>query len=770
MRKSLTKLTFLYLLLFAYTVYADEIIKQIRIEGILRSSEEFVRSVIQSREGKVFDKIILRDDIKRIWALDIYEDVRAVFKDGILTFYLKEKPIITKISFEGRDEISEEDFNEIVFLKEGDFFDELKLQKQVRKILELYFQKGYLFARVSTKVKRDEKKNTVEVQVKIHEGEKFSVKQIVLVGAQKLPSSKIKKYLPFKEKNIISMITGASSFDYIKFEESEENVKIAYLDFGFLDAKVKDASFVILPQSAQVLLIYPVREGRKYKVSSVLVEGDIIFDEIEENFTLKPGEWFSRKKLVDDIRWISLLYQDVGYSKTNVFPLFSKRPVSRDFGEVDVKITIEKGNLTWIRTIEVEGNTRTRDWVIRRRILISEGELYSFSALSLSHQNLFATGFFEEVNIYPMDFSPDEVDVKVSVSEGRVGLLSFGAGFIPSANITRSIFGLLQGNLRNFQGYGRRLGFFVSIGGGIVFFNVFAEDPHFLDTNWILGANAFNQYLSLYHFIKDSLGGSITVGQNLTRTMSIRVLPTIEFVRVRDLFGAPLPLFWEALGKDRAEMRAVEVKLLSNTTDHPFFPTRGHSLSVWSKVGGFGGDLNFVKGGVNWSVFIPLVWKFVFSQSLKFGIGRGIEFPLLPYPERFFAGGIDILTGYTIRGFYPYSIGRRVQYGVRIGPLIQKREIVAGGNAVFVSNTEIVFPIVRQIGLSFAVFFDSGTVWYPGDRISLDLLRASVGFGFRWLTPFAPLRFEFGFPILKRPEDIVRNFDFSIGLLGLIAQ
>jgi outer membrane protein insertion porin family len=731
-------------------------IYEVKITGAERVSEEYIRSVILSKEGKKLDPITLRQDIERIFKLDFFDDVKAEFKDGILTFYLKEKPIISEIQVEGRKELEEEKFKEIMKLKQGDFFDERKLKSQIDSIISEYRKQGFIFTRIESKIEQLPQ-NRVKVKLKIEEGKKFLVRKILFSGAKKLSEDELKKCIQTKETNPLKKIVREGKVDINTVNLDKENTKICYLDWGFLDAEIKSPPVLIIdPAKEETLVLFRVaNEGERYKVKRLNLAGDIIFDkeQIIGNLKTKENEFVSRRKVLEDIEWITSLYQDVGFGQARVDPLISKEK-----NLVDIDFQISRGDISYIKNINIKGNTRTRDFVIRRNISLLEGEAFSRTALVKSYFSLMRTGFFEKVDINPIFLEDNRVDLDIEVKEGRMGAISLGGGFSPQfGNFFQSLFLMFQGQLANFRGMGQNLGFYLALGGGFAFFNFYFQDDHAFDTDYIMGINLFRYQSFFLPFRKISTGGKFNTGFFLEEKTKFVLSPGMEIVDVYDRrTGRRIPLYQDdpGAGFGRSDLRFLRAEIRNDTRNNPLAPSRGRLITLWSKVGGvFGGDLYYVKFGISNTFFIPIKWGIVFSPALRLGAGFGLTASrFLPYPERFFAGGI-----YSMRGYEYFSLGRKVQVP-GIG------EIVLGGNKSAISNLELIFPVVRQAGLFFVLFSDIGQVFAEQEKIDILNFRASYGFEIRWISPFGPIRFSIGFPIVKKPGDQFRPFDFSLGL------
>ncbi|MCS7213340.1 MAG: outer membrane protein assembly factor BamA [Candidatus Calescibacterium sp.] len=743
----------------------ERAVEEIRIEGLERVSLEYVLSVIQIQVGEKPDSIKIRKDIERLFKLGFFEDISVSFEAGILVFRFKEKPIISDVKIEGRDQLDEEKLKGAIILKKGDFYDEQRVLNQIEKIKEEYMKEGFILADVIPEVQRIEAENRVNITLRIKEGEKFLVRKIIISGARKLREEEVRDELETKEQNILRNIGGESKLDLLKVQRDSTKLKFVYLDNGFLDVKTEEPVVLFNPVKREAVLIYNVGEGIRYKIRSLDIYGDILFpkDQILRNLRSKTEDFFSRRKVIEDIDWISSLYQDVGFAQTLVIPSISKLEGSpnQDFGYVSLDFKVERSRMFYVRRISITGNSRTRDFVIRREISLLEGEAFGRTSLFDSYIRLMRTGFFENVEINPYFLQDGGADINVNVKEGRVGAVSLGGGFSPQfGKIAQSLFLMFQGNIANFRGLGQNLGFYVLFGGGIAFFNFYLRDEHIFDTDYIAGINVFSYQSVFLPFVKRTLGAKPNFGLFVSRRTKVIMYPGFEIMNVYSRAGERIPLYQDDVGAGfgRSDSRFLRIEVINDSRDSVLAPTKGRYITFWSKIGGaFGGDLYFLKLGNITSFYIPTGFLgSVFAPSFRLGLGFGLTSSrFLPYPERFFAGGI-----YTMRGFDYFTLGPRESYTYDN----QVRSIVLGGNKMFISNIELVFPISKQLGIFFVPFADIGQVFREQQMIDPSDFRLSTGFELRWISPFGPLRFSFGFPVVKKKGDQTRIFDFSLGL------
>ncbi len=560
------------LVLFSVASHAADVSKQkveeIIIEGLYRISSELVREYISIREGDILDKDAVRNDIKSLYNLGYFENIRVYTKPvtgGVVLIYrLKEKKYVRDVKFRGMKKVKKEDIEKDLQLKKGRFFDKSRLDKDVKTIRRAYEEKGYFLAEVNPVVK-DSGKNAVEVIYDVKEGSPVRVKRIFISGNVQIPDEEIKRIMQTREWWPLSFLTRSGKYEVDKLSEDLDRIRFYYMDKGFLRVSVGQPVVEVSRDKKYIYISIPVEEGDKYYIGKIDVENNVIFSrsEIIKSLKTKEGEPFSRSKVGMDILTLTRKYEDIGYAYCNVEPIIRPDDVNKT---VDITFRIETGELVYINRIDITGNTKTRDKVIRREIRLGEGDLYNASLLAFSRQRLMATGFFEEVKIKTRPQGERRMNLVVDVKEGRTGTLTAGVGF----SSFESFIGTFQASFGNFMGYGQRVRMNFEISSRRKNAALSFLDNYFLDTDWSFGLDMYAQDQNYIDFTRRAYGGVIRVGRLITDFTRFYISYKLEKVGITDISGSGLSSLFEG-----GWTSSMSLELVRDTRDHPFDPKKG---------------------------------------------------------------------------------------------------------------------------------------------------------------------------------------------------
>ncbi len=732
------------------------LVRGVRIEGLQRIEEDTVRLNLQQGNGVPLQRDLIAEDIRRLYGLGYFEDVRVTTEpagEGAvrLVYSFEERPIVRSVTFSGNHEIEDEKIQEVIDVPLRSMLDMNRLRRVSDRIKDLYVEKGYNFTQVYAETTRLPN-HEVSVHFRIEENLKVSVNRITFIGNDVFSSERLAEIIETKEDGLFSFLTDSGVFKEGSLARDVEMLTNFYLNHGYIKIRVAPPSAYLSPDRKSVSVTYRIEEGPQYFVGDVKLQGELIFDEgkMRRAFQTQPGLPFSRERLGADVQGVSEQYQDVGYAFVSVAPLTDIDDASRI---VDLTFDVDKGNLTYINQIRIRGNTKTRDKVIRRELLVVEGQLFDGTQLRRSRERVFALGFFEEVNFStePAGTTGDKIDVIIEVKERSTGTLSVGVGF----NSLDKFLGIGQVSFGNLLGYGIRLNANAEFGARRQYYTISYTDPHFLDSNWSLGVDVFNSSRQYLEYTQESVGGRINAGYLIFLNTRLYTTYRYEDISYTNFVGGGSDFF------RTGATGSLGTSLVRNTKNHPFDPTGGSILSggvEWADPA-FLGDHSFIKYNLNGTWFQHLFLGVVFSTHGEVAWGNSTVGGSLPFTERYFLGGITSLRGYNYR-----QVGPRLRIPGGSGTdVFQPVEIVQGGNKMAVLNSEITFPILPQAGIKGVLFFDAGNAWAEADPFFADPLRMGAGFGFRWFSPLGPLRFEWGYPINRRPDERPSVFEFSIG-------
>jgi len=732
------------------------LVTQIDVVGARKVEESTVRFKLKTRVGDAYSPEVVREDIKALYSLGYFEDIVVqadIFEGGLkLSFVLQEKPSIQSIKIVGAKKLAPDKVKGKIDLVEGAIVPPGALTKNADKIHLFYEEEGYYQARVEG---REERISPQEVTVtfEIVEGDKFDVGEIRIVGNKYLKEKDIKGKLQTSE--LYLWFFGGT----LKREELRrdlDRIRAYYLDNGFLDIAVEEPEIEINEAKRRLRVVIRVEEGPQYRIGNLTVKGNSLFPEavIRGQIRTQTGGIFSREMLQGDVVAITDRYAERGYLFADVAPITDIR---RTDYIVDVALEITEGRQAFINRIEIAGNARTRDKVVRRELQLIEGDVFNSALLQASRRNLEGLGYFEEVKLETRrGTAEDKVDVVVELKEKPTGAFSIGGGF----SSTDGLIGMVSLSQSNLFGYGKRAIASAQLGTQASRFNLVYSDAHLWDSNVLFEVRGFKtdtNYQNNQGFNTDTTGGVFSLGHHLFERVFGYVSYTIEDVLIKDVTAnAPFLVQQQAAENGGWSLTsAVGASVLRDTRDSFLEPTRGNRTRLAATYAGgyLGGDNNFTKYSVESSQYWPVWWKLVFNLRGTFWYGDSFgDTPQLPVQERFFLGGAN-----TIRGFRNFTISPTDPAG---------GDGLTGGNKAFFVNTELIFPLAEAMRMRGVVFFDIGN--NLDERDSLENLftrqaRYGTGVGIRFNSPLGAIRLDWGFNLNQRPNEKLQVLHFTAG-------
>lgn len=740
----------------------NERISDIVITGNESRETAAILPLLTSKVGDSFSAAKANEDVKAIYRIGIFQDVQveSVKTDkGISLIYtVVEKPIVRAISITGNKEIASDKLREAIDLKTNSVFSSDLLAKSAKKIKTLYANEGYYLAEVDPSTTKSGK-NGIRVTFAVKEGDKVLIKKISFEGNKVFSQRKLRKQMETKEKWFLSWITGSGTYKEDVLKSDVNRIADLYYNNGYINVKVAEPQVTLLPDKSGLLITIGITEGDQFRTGTISYKGDLLEsqDVLQSKIKLKSGDVFSREVLRGDVFTLTDVYADKGYAFANVTPLSKIDPEKKT---IDITFDFEKGDKVYIERINISGNTKTRDKVIRREFRLAEGDLYSSSALKRTKQNLSNLGFFEEATIAPAKgSSANKLDLNTEVKEKSTGQFSIGAGYSSSDGI------IGQGSIQqsNFLGLGLKGTLSASLGGKTQLYNIGITDPYFLDTNWTLGFDVYRSERDYEDYSRRVTGGDVKMGYRLSDQLSTFWLYKYEVKKLYDFSNAYLAdpsLKTETSGTIGSLYGSISL----DKTDYRLDPTKGYTGTFSAEYAGLGGNQRFARFIGQSAVFFPFLWNTVFSLRGELGyimqIGKEI-----PIDEKFYLGGISTLRGYSSRTVCPVQTSYLKSIDSVTGLATTTASTVyLGGIKEAVINAEYVFPILKDAGLKGVAFFDVGNAYGPGEQYFSKLLM-SYGLGVRWYSPMGPLRLEYGIPVNPREgiDSSSGKFEFSIG-------
>ncbi len=720
-------------------------IAAIHVSGNARIDGGAILHNVNSQAGDRYDAAKLREDLGQVFRMGYFDDVQIEVKDTEkgkeVTFVIKEKPVVSRVMYEGLNELKEENVKEVVSVSVNKILNSKELYESAQKVQMLYKEKGYYNTQVDTQLSTPTP-SLVDVRFIIKEGTKVYIKEIKVTGNKVIPYKQILKVIETSKKGLFSWFTDSGVLKREVLAQDAERIVAFYNNQGFIDSRVGEPEVVQIGE--WLAITFNVFEGDRYRPGKVSFKGDLIEPEekLLQWIKIREEEYFSRKVMREDVLRINDFYADNGYANVEVNPLINKNAADKS---VDIALDIQKGALIHINRINIKGNTRTREKVVRREMAVKENGTFNASAMRKSHSRLQRLDFFEEVKITPEPtLDPDTMDVNVEVKEKPTGAFSIGGGYSSVENL------MFMAEIRqsNFLGKGQQLALQGHLSSNTTRYNLSFTEPRWNDSLLSGGFDVYNWMHQYDDYTKDSTGGAVRFGY-----------PVWEYTRLMASYGFDHSTLSDVsedasqVIKDSEDINItsyVKLGLRRDTRDRIYDASTGsdNGISVKYAGGPLGGDSAFTKteGSSGW--YFPVWWNTTYHVRWAAGYVKENASGKLPVYEKFYLGGIE-----NIRGFDSASISPRdPETGEKIG-----------GDKMWFMNAEWIFPIVKDAGLKGVVFFDCGNVYDIGQDWDFDQIKKSVGLGFRWMSPLGPLRLEWGYNLDPVGNEASSNWDFSIG-------
>jgi len=734
--------------------FAASTIQLIEVEGNTITPSESVIAMMEIRRGMPYSRDRVHEDVKSLFDSGRFSDVwvdKFPYAGGVkLVVHVTEKPIVSKISFEGNKKIKDKSLKEKIVVEAYTQLSHAALLESMDAIKEAYQKKDYNLVEVSYELRPIDKVDTELVFV-IKENHKIYINKVSFIGNRVFKDSKLRKIVKSRKKGILSFITGSGKLMDEFLEADMMLLTRLYLKHGYLRVNISAPNVEITKDKKYVYITYRIDEGKQYRVNSVTVAGDILTtpEELISLLSMESDEIYDQELVERDIQALTLKYGNVGYAFASIRPV---PEINDDEEIVNLTYYIEKGKRITIERINITGNTITRDKVIRRELKIKEDDVYNEEAVQMSKIKLQQLGFFESVDFStPRGSRDDTLVLNIEVKEKPTGSFNLGAGF---STVDKFIFNASVSK-QNFFGYGWSGQISAELSSRRQLFFLQMTDPYFLDTNWMLSLSGYRMVYRFQDFDRKSIGGGLTIGRRLFDYSSVSVGYTYEDVLVTD-FSAIVPQIF----RNNASGRTSEINLSigRDTRDNRIFANKGTYNLVTNEWSGskLGGTNDYYRVEYNSRIYIPVKWGLIAKFNGRIGYIKSLGRASVPLYERYFLGGVN-----SLRGYYPLSVGPRLR--IPAGPAGPDAEFVYGGNKELMFNVELEIPIYAQGGFKGVVFFDAGNAYAENENFSFSNMLTDYGFGIRWNSPMGPLRFEWGFPINKRPGDDSVVFNFTIG-------
>jgi len=726
------------------------VVKEINIRGNRKVEADAIRQRIQTRVGDPFSPEKIRGDVEALFKMGFFDDVIVEAEDlegGLrLIYVVTEKPSIRSIQIVGAKEIEEKDVRERIDVAPGTVFEPQALGRNADKIRAYYESEGFYTAQVTG---RSEKVSDREVDVvfDIEEGAKFYVRDITFEGNKGLSAGTISGVMATKERFFIGLIR-PGVLKRPELDQDVERIKALYLDRGYLQVKVAEPEIRIDKAANRLDVVIRVEEGPRFRTGTVDLKGNTIFtpEELFAELKLPKEEFFGRDVLRKDLLALSGKYSELGYVFADVVPVTRVRA---DETVVDVTFDITEGTKAYVERIEIRGNTKTRDKVIRRQVELAEGDVYNGKLLQEAREALGKVGYFESVDIKSTQGSaPEQLVLGIDVKEKPTGRVGIGGGFSTSGGAMASVF-LTEDNL---FGLGKRFRLAATIGTVTNQLSFRYEDPFFLDSEYSFSLALFDTQSEFDDYDQERLGGEIVFGRRFLKYNFVSLGYLYEQITISDVSPTAAIQIQEQVGT--SDTSSLNLGLVRDTRNNPGNPTKGYRVGLNGEWAGglLGGDNDFYRIILDARYYFPIWEDKEIIGSLLGRVGFAEPYgdsDVVPLNERFFLGGANNFRGAEFRKLSPRD------------PVTQEE---IGGNQFYLFTGEVGFPIFKD-------FVDlRGSVWVDvaknvsKDEVALNFdMEYAFGIGLSVVTPFGPVRIDLGYNPNPQPGNDNFVINFNVG-------
>ncbi len=727
------------------------VIRDIRVEGNQRVEPETVRSYLKFAPGDRYDPYLVDQSLKALFQTGLFSDVRIQRSGRIVIVRVVENPVVNRVAFEGNREVDDKTLRAEVQLKTRSVFTRARVQADVQRILDVYRRQGRFAAQVEPKI-IELSHNRVNLVFEITEGVSTKVKSINFIGNRAFSDSQLRDVITTGETGWLSFLKSNDIYDPDRLNLDRELLRQFYLKNGYADSRIVSAVADLDRDGQGFFITFTIEEGELYTFGDIRVETNLSSIDtaaLEADLLTKPGEVYNALYVDKSIEKLTLAVASQGYAFARVRPRADRDPIART---VSITYVIEQGPRVYIERINIYGNTRTLDYVIRREFRLAEGDAYNRLLVERARKRLLALGFFKKVTVTRAPGSaPDRIILNVNVVEQATGELSFGAGY----STAEGVIGDISISERNLMGKGQFLR--LKLGGSTRRFQIdlsFTE-PRFLDRNLSAGFDVFHKQVDLASqssFRSRKTGGGLRLGFPIAERTWMTTRYTFVVDQVYDVSpGASLAV---AQAAGTSTVSSVGYTIAYDTRNHRRNPTRGYYATFSQDFAGLGGDVQYIRTVAEARAYFPLYEKVILVARLLGGYIEGWGGDDVRLIDLFYKGGE------TVRGFDRAGIGPR---DAVTGDAL-------GGKLFYAGTLEVRFPlplIPEELGMGGAVFVDAGSLSNNPKSVAgvtvldSDAIRATAGVSLLWASPVGPLRADYAFILASEDYDRERRFRFG---------
>jgi len=732
------------------------VVKDIRMEGLQRVEPGNVLATLPFKVGENYsdDKATLA--IRNLFALGLFKDVRIEVKDDVVTVVVEERPLISAINFTGIKEFDKDTLKKAlkdIGLSEGRPFDKALSDRAEQELKRQYINRSLYGAEIVTTVAPAER-NKVNLNFTVIEGDVSKIKEYKIVGNKAFDLAAIKDQLDLSEPNYMSWYTKSDRYSQAKLNADLENLRSFYLSRGYLEFRVESTQVAISPNKQDITITINIFEGARFVVSEVALEGFYLGrdNEFKSLVTIKPGLAYNVTDVVETSKAFSDYFGNFGFAFARVE---QRTEIDRQTSQVKIILQADPSRRAYVRRINIAGNERTRDEIIRREFRQMESSWYDGQRIRASRDRVDRLGFFTEVSIDTQEVpdNPDQVDINLKVTEKPTNSLSLGVGFSSSENAFLS-FGL---NQDNFFGTGNSVGVQINTSQYNKIYSVQTTDPYFTDDGVSRTFNFFSKNSRPYststnYYNINSSGIGLSFGVPIAETDTIFIGAAYDSTTISS--GSNLPNAYTSYADDPITSVPLTVGWARDSRDSMLAPNKGKLMRVNSELG-LMGDTRYYKNSGQYQQYWPLGRKYTFALNAELGLGGSFAGRDYPVFKNFYSGGLG-----SVRGFQQNSLQTDTTYTRYDG------DYSTGGSKKILLNTEFLMPfpgVGTDKTLRLYTFLDVGNIYTADESIDLGQLRSSTGVGLSWISPVGPLRLAVAKPLKKFDNDRIQSFQFQIG-------
>lgn len=749
----LSALVLLMLTFGAEAAFAQETgrVGRVQIDGAERIDPETILSYMTVQPGDTYTQESLSESAKALYGTGLFADVNIQPKAGVLLVSVVENPLINQIAFEGNEKLKDEELQAEVASRARNVLARTTVQSDVDRIQELYRRAGRFSVAVDPKVIRLDQ-NRVNLVFEINEGPVSEIQGVKFVGNEAYSDDALREVIASKEERWYRFLATSDRYDPDRLAYDQELLRRFYLKEGYVDFRVASAVAELTPDKEAFFVTFTVEEGPRYKVGSVNIDTSSLKDAkpdmLQKDLQIKEGKWYDAEAVDDTVTKMTDTLGDMQYAFVAVQPDLKRNPESQT---VDLTFRAANTPKVYVERIDIKGNVRTQDKVIRREFDLAEGDAFNKTKVAKAEQDLKDLDFFDDVKVRPVQGStPDQTVLDVDVEEKSTGEISIGGGFSTSEGPLAD-FSISE---RNFLGKGQLLSLTAALSGERTEFDTSFTEPYFLDRDLSAGVDAFHITRDLQDessYDQKRTGGALRLGFPLSENVRQTLKYRLENNNIENVQSDASRFIQDQEGERLTS--AISQRLTYDNRDSALWPTEGLLTWLDAEVAGLGGDAQYVSGKIGGNYYIPIAKGWVLNTLAETGAITGYGDEEVRINERYYLGGN------TLRGFNNSGIG----------PRDLTTDDALGGNMFYRGSVEMAFPLgmPEEMGIQGHAFSDFGSLWSI-DESGTDIadensLRLSAGVGVSWRSPFGPIRIDLANPLVKEDYDDKETFRFSFG-------